>query len=211
MPRTRPFETHPDRYESWFDRHWLAYQSELMAVRMLVPSPGEGIEIGAGTGRFAAPLGVRFGIEPALPMARTAKDNGIDVLCGVGEKLPLRNERFDYVLLVTTLCFLDDPERALLEIRRILRPPGRVVLGFVDKDSALGKRYFENKAESLFYREAEFYSVQDVLTLLDQTGFGSIATAQTLFSPLGEITRIETARSGYGEGSFVVVRAEKIP
>ena len=34
MPRTAPFETHHERYESWFDKHEAAYVSELLALRL---------------------------------------------------------------------------------------------------------------------------------------------------------------------------------
>ena len=58
MPRIAPFEAHQERYDSWFERHAAAYYSELLAVRALLPWEGRGLEVGVGTGRFAAPLGV---------------------------------------------------------------------------------------------------------------------------------------------------------
>ena len=60
MPRTEPFEIHHRRYEAWFEQHAAAYASELLALRPFVPleGRGRGLEIGVGTGRFAAPLGV---------------------------------------------------------------------------------------------------------------------------------------------------------
>ena len=59
MPRTAPFEAHHRRYDDWFVRHAAAYQSELLAVRALLPWRGLGLAIGVGTGRFAVPLGVQ--------------------------------------------------------------------------------------------------------------------------------------------------------
>ena len=53
------------RYEAWFTRNPAAYHSELLAVRALLPWQGLGLEIGAGTGRFAAPLGVTVGVDPS--------------------------------------------------------------------------------------------------------------------------------------------------
>ncbi len=60
MPETEPFDTYPDRYDDWFDRHPAAYQSELAVVGELWPEEGVGLEIGVGTGRFAEPLGIRY-------------------------------------------------------------------------------------------------------------------------------------------------------
>ena len=65
VPRFESFEKNVDRYEAWFEHHRLAYESELEAIRMLLPQSGEGLEVGVGTGRFAAPLGIGVGVEPS--------------------------------------------------------------------------------------------------------------------------------------------------
>lgn len=52
------FERHHQRYEEWFTRHGAAYHSELLALRLFQPWQGFGLEIGVGSGCFAAPLGV---------------------------------------------------------------------------------------------------------------------------------------------------------
>lgn len=46
-----------------------------------------------------------------------------------GEALPFPGESFDVVLLFTTLEFVEDVERVLLEARRVLRPGGALVVG----------------------------------------------------------------------------------
>ena len=67
-----PFETHHERYEAWFDRHEAAYLSELLAVRALLPWQGLGLEIGVGTARFGAPLGIGVGVDPAMAIDEVA-------------------------------------------------------------------------------------------------------------------------------------------
>lgn len=57
---TDPFEKYTNDYDAWFEEHPFVYQSELKAVSSLWPSSGRGIEIGVGTGRFAAPLGIKI-------------------------------------------------------------------------------------------------------------------------------------------------------
>jgi hypothetical protein len=65
MPKAAPFDAHWSRYEAWFRTHEAAYLSELLALRAFVPWSGLGLEIGVGSGRFAAPLlGIRVGVEP---------------------------------------------------------------------------------------------------------------------------------------------------
>ena len=77
MPRIEAFEAHTQRYEAWFDQHQAAYLSELLALRALVPWSGRGLEIGVGTARFAAPLGIQVGIDPSPKMLELAATRGI--------------------------------------------------------------------------------------------------------------------------------------
>jgi len=95
-------------YDDWFVRNEMAYRSELAAVKAFLPLSSRGLEIGVGTGRFAAPLGIEVGVEPARAMAAIARNRGIKVLEAYAEELPFKNESFDFVLMVTVLCFLAD-------------------------------------------------------------------------------------------------------
>jgi ubiquinone/menaquinone biosynthesis C-methylase UbiE len=208
LGRVLAFESLAEEYDRWFERHAFAYQSELLALKRFVPERGRGLEVGVGTGRFASRLGVKFGIEPAIAMAKIAQRRGVQVCRACAEALPFSNQTFDYVLLVTTLCFLDEPLKALREAMRVLKPGGRIIIGMIDKDSPLGKRYESNKHRSRFYRHARFYSAEQVLEWLRRLKYESIAVCQTIFSAPEEITAIEPAKNGYGEGSFVVVCAQ---
>jgi SAM-dependent methyltransferase len=187
----------------------MAYQSELLAVRALLPWSGRGLEIGVGTGRFAGPLGVEFGIDPAAEMLVYARARGVRVAGAVAEALPFANGVFDYALIVTTICFVDDVAAMLAEAQRVLRPGGDLVIGFIDRTSDLGQHYLAHQAESVFYREAKFHSAEEVRRLLRKTGFTGPVWTQTLFKPLEETRAIEAVRSGRGQGAFVVVKASR--
>lgn len=169
---TEPFTVHHRRYDEWFARHEAAYLSELLAVRALLPWQGKGLEVGVGTGRFAVPLGVAFGVDPAIPVLAYARERGVHVACGVAEALPFADAQFDYALIVTAICFVSNIEATLAEVRRVLCSGGWLVVDFIDQESALGREYLEHQAENVFYRKAAFYSSAEVDALLEKTGFG---------------------------------------
>jgi len=205
MARTAAFHEHTERYDQWFVRHDGAYLSELLAVRRLLPQHGLGIEIGVGTGRFAAALGIPLGLDPCINMLRKARGRHLLAVGGIAEALPFVDEAFDYCLVVTTICFVDDARTMMYEARRVLKPNGRLVVGFVDRDSPLGQHYLARQLESVFYRDATFYSVADVEALLTDAGFRRLSWAQTLFRQNAQNTAIEETCPGHGRGSFVVV------
>ena len=209
MGRVKSFEKNVDRYEAWFDRNQAAYQSELEALRALLPKNGKGLEVGVGTGRFAAPLGVRVGVDPSPAMAKVAMERGIEVPFGVGENLPCKDSSFDFILLVTTICFLDDVPAAFREAYRVLTAGGYILVGFINRESTLGKAYEQRKRSNEFYRQATFLSVDEVVLDLQQAGFRDFVFRQTIFQNPKEMKQLDLVRPGYGEGSFVVVRAKK--
>ncbi len=207
-PRIEPFVTHHMRYDDWFERHTPAYISELLAVRVLLPLEGQGLEIGVGTGRFAVPLGVKFGIDPAGEMLGYARARGVTVARAVAEALPFADGVFDHALVVTTICFVDDARAMLREIARVLRLGGKLVIGLIDRKSVLGRDYVADQADNVFYRAAKFYSVMEVEMLLKEAGFENLVWAQTLSSPLSQIHEIEPTSAGTGRGAFLVVSAQ---
>jgi SAM-dependent methyltransferase len=211
MPKMQPFEQNVERYEEWFDRYPLAYASEVEAVRALLPRRGDGLEVGVGTGRFAVPLGVREGIEPSGAMARLAVERGVHVRLGAAEALPCKDGSFDYLLMMVTVCFLDDVYLAFREAHRVLRPGGRVLVGFIDRVSPLGRAYEKIRDENVFYRDATFFSTDEVIFHLSEAGFDEFEFRQTIFGHPADVREADPVRSGYGEGSFVVVRGRKSP
>ena len=209
MENTNAFETHVQQYEEWFGNNPFAYVSELHALQHLLPPNGNGIEIGIGTGRFAVPLGIQKGVEPSRAMAELAVKKGLDVVTGVAENLPFADADFDFALMVTTVCFLDDLDMAFKEAYRVLKPYGTFIVGFVDKNSPVGRSYEQRKSESLFYRDATFYSVDDLVSHLKVAGFTSFRFCQTLFDSVEDMKEPSPIKKGYGEGSFVVIEANK--
>ncbi len=168
-----PFAHLAEAYEAWYETPLGAYviAEEEKALRALLP-PGESLlEVGAGTGywlrRLAYP--VRVALEPSEAMRKVGlrKTPQAVWVAGRGEDLPFDAERFDLVLLFTTLEFVGDVERVLAEARRVLKPGGALLLGILEALSpwaALYRRLGEKGVAP--WKEARFLAREDLKALL---------------------------------------------
>jgi arsenite methyltransferase len=112
--------------------------------RLLAPRPGEHIvDIGAGPGFLAAELaaeGARVvAVDTSASMRELARARGVDfaVEDGSAEALPLADGSVDAAVATQVLEYVPDVPGALAEIRRVLRPGGRVLLLDTDWDSVV--------------------------------------------------------------------------
>lgn len=103
--------------------------------RLLAPAEGRVLEVGAGPG-FNLPhypstveeLTVTDGLEGMLARARrraAAVERTVVATRALAERLPFDDASFDTVVASLVLCSVDDQDRVLAEIRRVLKPDGR--------------------------------------------------------------------------------------
>lgn len=203
------FDQYAQEYDRWFDENERIYRAEVNALRRVIPQSGTGIEIGAGTGRFSLPLGIRLGVDPSRPMALIARRRGMSICQAVGERLPFSEAQFDFVLLVTVICFVSDMLVLLEEAHRVLVPGGLLINGFIDRKSALGQVYEAQKHNNKFYRQANFYPADQVAERTLQVGFGDLTFSQTILGLPNDSPDYDRVQDGYGEGAFVVLSGRK--
>ena len=89
------------------------------------------LEIGVGTGRLLAQVRapVRIGIDVATAMlARAGRHAGLRLARADGERLPFADRTFDAVLAGKGVLRYVDPDRALAEAARVLRPGGALAV-----------------------------------------------------------------------------------
>lgn len=215
------FDERAEEYDLWFEENELILQAEINALRALVPPIGTGLDIGVGTARFAASLGVEVGIDPARRALQIARARGVKVCQAFGERLPFEVCTFDYALLVTVDPFVPDVACVFNEIWRVLKPSCSLILGMIDKSSPLGQMYEAHKDEDPFYKEARFHTTDEVIAYLEQTGFKVIQARQTITGiPDAKASTDQVqegyamdalqTQEGYGKGAFVALKAEKI-
>jgi|TARA_B110000211_G_scaffold149089_1_gene169718 ubiquinone/menaquinone biosynthesis C-methylase UbiE len=100
------------------------------------------LEVGIGSGLNipfydAAKVNKVIGLDPSPELnemaekvvAKTAVENGLDVeiILGSAEDMPFPDDHFDSVVITYTLCTIPDAEAANLEIRRVLKPGGKLI------------------------------------------------------------------------------------
>jgi ubiquinone/menaquinone biosynthesis C-methylase UbiE len=204
------FEEHIKEYEKWFHDHAYIFDSEVEAFRELLPE-GEihGIEIGSGTGHLALALGLKEGVEPSELLRHISIERGLEAIAGRAEELPFKDMHFDFVLLSTSLHYLQDIDRSFREAYRVLKPNGCFLLGFIDQQSLIGKEYINRRKQSTFYRDAHFYKTDTLVRKLEESGFKELEFYQTLFGSTHEILQTQKMIPGTGMGSFILIKAQK--
>ena len=199
------FDIYYEDYEKWFEKHQEIYEEELKTIKSLL-SEGRGMEVGVGSGRFAAPLGIKFGIDPSKKMAKIARKRGIEVVETTAEKMDFDSE-FDFILMVTTICFVKDPLKTVQNCYKALKKGGYLLVAFVDLNSPLGRMYEKNKHKSKFYAPATFFTKEDIINLMKKTGFRNFECKENLYGDSLDSLKFEI--NDCNGGAFKVVRGRK--
>ncbi|MDX9908442.1 MAG: class I SAM-dependent methyltransferase [Bacteroidales bacterium] len=206
--KENPFDLFTNEYENWFKENELIFQSELLALKQVIPIEKVGIEIGVGSGIFAEKLNIKFGIDPSEKMLNYATQRKLTVKKGFAEDLPYPDKSFDFAVFITSICFVDNPEKAIKEAHRIIKDNGDIIIAFIDKESSLGKSLEREKEDNKFYRHAKFYSVSELTSMIVNNHFEITEIIQTLTETNLKIP--ENPMKGHGKGSFVVIKGRKL-
>jgi len=105
--------------------------------RLLASARGRVVELGAGTGlnlrHYPDGLEALILVEPDAAMRRRlrrrvrAHGRVADIVEASAERLPLADHSVDTIVATLVLCTVDEPQRALEEIARVLRPDGELL------------------------------------------------------------------------------------
>ena len=152
------------------------------------------LDVGCGDGVLATRLarsGARVsGLDASADMIaaarRRAKAAGveIDLVEGDAGGLPYPAGRFDCVVSVATLCFVDDPRPTIREMVRVLKPGGRLILGELGRWNLwAAQRRVKGWLGSNLWRAAHFRSRADLLALATGAGLADAKVTGAVFYP----------------------------
>jgi ubiquinone/menaquinone biosynthesis C-methylase UbiE len=174
-----------ETYDRWYDesRGHRLFTVELACLRPLVDNDASGwIEIGVGSGRFAAALGIPLGIDRSPAMVALATRRGIDAAIAEASAIPVAKGSADGVLMVMTACLIENMDPVLVEIRRVLKPEGRLVIGEVHGDGALSARYDAKRAAGdPWYRGLILRDAATWQALMGKAGWTRLAAVSGLY------------------------------
>lgn len=212
MNITYPFDIKNSDYEEWLEHNPFVFESEVAAIRKMIPEGDQprGLEIGLETGHFARVLKIKETLDAKIYFHNPSINRNITSLIKEPEKLPYQDLSFDYILITWHLNNLNDLNFVFKEALRVLKNKGTLIIGFIDSNRSIIKYLDSDKINPIPLTKTKLHSVDKIVYELIQVGFHHFNFCQTLFKPIEEITEQEPVKSGYGEGSFVVIQAQKI-
>ena len=166
-----------DRQMGWWERRLLGPDNRRWAAQR---AQGDVLEVAVGTGLslpfYDAELNVT-GIDLSPAMLDIARQRAaelrrdVDLREGDAHHLPVADASFDTVACTFSLCNIPDPRQAVTEMRRVLRPGGRLVL--VDHVRSTSKPiYWLQKAiEAVSVRLDGDYMTRRPADVVEQLGF----------------------------------------
>ena len=132
------------------------------------------LELGCGPGKYVSmfsALGFNVvGVDPVNfdTWDELSKHADVDLRCGVyAESLPFSDSYFDHAACLGTLLYIDKPDLALNELRRVLKAGGRLVLRTVNKNNF----YTLRTGRKLDPGSRNLFSMDELVVLLERAGF----------------------------------------
>lgn len=148
----KPFFSQP-YFERWLDRasapfqEW--FQKEIEYLRTEIPSDVAVLDVGCGFGRHMEEL-VRkcsrvAGVDTNLTMIKSAlqrlrlRHDNVEVYPSNADNLPFPHDSFDYVICLTNTFgnMAEDKERILEEMKRVVKPTGKIVISVYKNTSSV--------------------------------------------------------------------------
>lgn len=188
----------PDAYAGW-RRSTLGRITDALEERLLLDriGPARGLrilDVGCGDGVLATRLarcdarvtGIDASADMIAAARRRTKAEGVelDLVEGDAGDLPFPAGRFDCVVSVATLCFVDDPRPTIRDMVRVLKPGGRLILGELGRWNLwAAQRRVKGWLGSALWRAAHFRSQAALLALATGAELADAKVTGAVFYP----------------------------
>ncbi len=176
-----------DRIAPYYDRWIGRFMSDRMdrMVEMLACSPEETVlDLGGGTGLFARKLVGRCRevhlLDESLPMIQSGASDRILAREGDATRTGYPDRSFDAIVLSDVMHHIREQELLLLEVGRLLKPGGRLLVNEIDREKFLG--FLVGKLEAFFIPPVFPVGFLELSKSLDRHGFILLAKQQDAWS-----------------------------
>jgi len=181
-----------------YDRRWAAYlrgSMELVRPWLGEMPTGALLDVGCGTAVLLDALrgwGMTperyVGADPSAEMLRDAARRMADgaraaVVCAPAEALPFADGAFDTVVSVSSLHYWPDPKAGLREMRRVLRPGGRIIVADWARDFAT-MRLMDAVTRLKGHAIVRTYAEREVRAMLAEAGLRVVRSRRKKIGPL---------------------------
>lgn len=175
----------PDTYARWRASELGKITEELqhsLLLRLIENVADKQIlDIGCGDGKLAVELTRRgadvIGIDASQDMLNAARqraaesDTHVELRLATAQSLPFPADRFDMVIAMTILCFVEDAIPVFAEIARVLKPGGKLVIGELNKWSTWAAvRRLRAWLGSALWRRGRFRTPRELRSLAQSAG-----------------------------------------
>ena len=186
----------PEKYDVWYKTSLGALSDKLekeLVFSLFEIKHGDAVlDVGCGTGNYTIELAKRgadvVGVDSSEEMLiwarQKAQGERLKVNFQVADalNLPFPDESFDLILSNGLLCFLKEPEKALMEMHRVLKPGGGLAVGVLNKWSPWAFfRRIKGLYKDTIYNQAYFISPPELEGLIRRAGFDVKETRTCLF------------------------------
>ncbi len=187
----------PENHDAWYStplgRVSHGLERELI-LQLADTEKGQVIlDVGSGTGVHSIALAGKVAkvvaLDSSIQMleharAKSMKQDVMNVgfVCGSALHLPFPDNHFDALFSVCMLCFVKERATAILEMKRVLKPGGKMVVGVLNKWSvwAFLRRLKGIFAETI-YNDAHFFTPRELKGALDEAGLSDVRLKSCLF------------------------------
>ncbi|OPL09651.1 MAG: hypothetical protein AVO33_06475 [delta proteobacterium ML8_F1] len=188
------FDAHANTYDSWYSTPLGAFVDEVetrCAFELFsLPKESRVLDLGCGSGNFTLKLlraGYQVtGVDLSEEMLKIAREKlsqenlKATLIKGDVYKLPFEDASFDGVFSMAAFEFIEDPEAALRELMRVLKPGGQMMVGTIHLDSQWGRLYTSEAFKDSVFDGIPFKTLEEMAAFFPEE---LEATRECLFLP----------------------------
>jgi ubiquinone/menaquinone biosynthesis C-methylase UbiE len=169
------FNTYDDWYKTRIGKHVDSVESECAFNLFKIKKGMKVLDVGCGTGNFSIKLAKKgckvSGIDLSDKMLVLAREKAEKENLHINYynmniyDLNFPDEYFDAVFSMATFEFIEDMDKAIIEIFRVCKDKGQIMIGTINRESKWGELYtskeFKKNKENIVFQYAQLRSIED--------------------------------------------------